>query len=216
MAQLRTKSLDRITQAMEGMDRDSLRYKILASAKNFKTSWIDLGGSLYSAWKDKLYKDWGYMTFEAYTSKEIGIKKFTALKLLKSYYFLEKEEPVFLQRDRAGSSDPALLPSYETVNLLRLAKNKKTLHENDYSIIRKGVLEMGKDARDIKKDLTAIVRQREELGPEEARKKRRASVVKRLLASLKAIRTEIEAEKMLPASIIKETSELIDRIQKEL
>lgn len=216
MTRLSTKSLDQIAKKMESIDQDSLRYKILECAKNFKLSWIELGQSLYSVWKDKLYRDWGYMTFEAYTAKEIGIKKPTALKLLKSYYFLEKEEPVLLQRDRAESSDPARLPSYEAVNLLRLAKNKKMLHENDYGIIRKGVLEMGKDARDIKKDLTAIIRHREELGPEEARETRRISVVKRLLASLKALRTEIEAERMLPASMIKEISELIDRVEQEL
>ena len=73
----RTKSIERLEQKMEDMDRDSLRYHILENAKMFKTSWIELGQALYSVWKNKMYRDWGYMTFDAYTSKEIGIKKQT-------------------------------------------------------------------------------------------------------------------------------------------
>ncbi|MFH0840129.1 MAG: hypothetical protein V1883_03840, partial [Candidatus Omnitrophota bacterium] len=82
---LRTKSIEKIEQKMQDMDENSLRYQILEKVKNFKISWISLGQALYSVWKDKLYKEWGYMTFEAYTAKEIGIKKQTAMKLLRSY-----------------------------------------------------------------------------------------------------------------------------------
>ena len=83
-----TKSLQNIEEKMKGLDENSLRYHILESAKSFKTSWVELGRSLYSVWKDKLYKEWGYSTMDAYTGKEIGIRKQTAMKLLKSYYFL--------------------------------------------------------------------------------------------------------------------------------
>ena len=121
MARLTTKSLSNIERRMDESSGDPIRRRMLECAKNFKTSWIDLGQSLYSVWKDKLYKDWGYMTFEAYTAKEIGIKKQTAMKLLKSYYFLEKEEPVMLDKERAEGASPAALPNYESVNVLRLA-----------------------------------------------------------------------------------------------
>ncbi|MFA6142287.1 MAG: hypothetical protein WC738_03225 [Candidatus Omnitrophota bacterium] len=212
----RTKSIDRIEDRMSSVSEGSIRYKILESAKGFKTSWVELGQALYSVWRDKAYKEWGYLTFEAYTSKEIGIKKQTAMKLLKSYFFLEKEEPLYLQKDYNTSSDPSKLPTYETVNLLRLAKNKSTLDKNDYANIKESVLEMGKDAREVKKDLTTLMRQREELEPEEARRKRRAAVIKRLLTALKTLRTDIETSKMLPAGTIKEVSNLINRIELEL
>ena len=87
------KSLRNIEDKMASLEEGSLRYHVLESAKNFKSSWIELGRSLYSVYKDKLYKAWGFNTFDAYTLKEIGIKKPTAMKLLRSYYFLEKEEP---------------------------------------------------------------------------------------------------------------------------
>ena len=216
MERLKTKSLESIEGKMRDMDEASIRYRILQNAKNFKTSWIELGRALYTAWKDKLYKDWGYKTFEAYTSKEIGIKKQTAIKLLRSYYFLEKEEPEYLQKDYVEAADPSLVPTYEAVNVLRLAKNKKALDDEDYSSLKKYVFEMGRDARDVKKDLTAMIRQREELEPEEARKKKRVAVLRRYVSTLKALQRDIEISKLLPQAILKEAASLVKKIEAEL
>ncbi|MDP3804419.1 MAG: hypothetical protein Q8Q87_02570, partial [Candidatus Omnitrophota bacterium] len=138
---IKSRSLERIEERMSSIAEDSIRYKILQSAKDFKTSWLELGRALYSVWRDKSYKEWGYLTFEAYTSKEIGIKKQTAMKLLKSYFFLEKEEPIYLQKNYAESSEPSKLPTYESVNLLRLAKNKKMLDKDDYAQLKENILE---------------------------------------------------------------------------
>ena len=210
------KSLERIEEKMESMDKNSLRYQVLEKVKNFKTSWLSLGQALYSVWKDKLYKEWGYLTFEAYTAKEMGIKKPTAMKLLRSYYFLEKEEPGYLEKDHTAPEEVASIPSYDAVNVLRLAKNKKTLDKVDYADLKKKVFEKGRDARDIKKDLTALMREREELDPEEARKRRKIVIIKRLLATLKLVKQDAEVLKILPVSIIKETASLINKIESEI
>ncbi len=216
MPSLKSRSLERIEERMSSIAEDSIRYKILQSAKDFKTSWLELGRALYSVWRDKSYKEWGYLTFEAYTSKEIGIKKQTAMKLLKSYFFLEKEEPIYLQKSYAESSEPSKLPTYESVNLLRLAKNKKMLDKDDYAQLKENVLEMGKDAREVKKDLTMLMREREELEPEEARRRRKTAMIKRFLTVLKTLKTGLETSKMLPANTIKEVSNLIHKIELEL
>lgn len=211
-----TKSVQALEQRMEGLDKNSLRYQILENAKNFKTSWIELGRSLYSVFKDKLYKEWGYGSFDTYVSREIGIRKQTAMKLLRSYYFLEKEEPQYLKSDYLQSSDTATIPNYESVDLLRRVKNKPTLDDEDYAVFKKEVFEKGRDALQIKKDLTALIRQREELEPEEARKKKRAIAVHRLLSTLKSLKKEIEISKLLPAGLIKETSMLINKLEEEI
>lgn len=216
MTKLTTKSLDGIASRMENIDKESIRYRILSSAKNFKTSWIDLGQSLYSVWKDKLYKDWGYMTFEAYTAKEIGIKKPTAMKLLKSYYFLEKEEPAYLHKEDSDTVSVAAVPGYESVNVLRLAREGKKLDGVDYAALKKDVFGMGKDAQDVRKSLTGIMRQREELDPDEAREKKRLSTLKRFLATMKSLKRDLEVSKMLPAAVIKDLSVLITKIESEI
>lgn len=216
MNAIKTKSLSSIEQKMEDMDTGSLRYHVLKSAKDFKTSWIELGRSLYSVWKDKAYREWGFNTFEAYTAKEIGIKKDTAMKLLRSYYFLEKEEPALVEKGYAESAAPNAVPSYDAVNVLRLAKSKKTLGEEDYTNLKKEIFENGKDAREVKKELTSLMRQREELDPEEARQKRRIASIRRFLGTLKALKQEIEISKLVSAGIIKEVSGLIKKLEEEI
>jgi len=210
------KSLQGIEDKMAVLDNTSMRYHVLESAKNFKVSWIELGRSLYSVWKDKLYKDWGFVTFDTYTIKEIGIKKPTAMKLLRSYYFLEKEEPAYLKKDYSESSDASKVPTLDSIDLLRKAKDKKSLDEEDYSKLKKEIFQDGKDPAQLKRDLTSLIRQREELEPEEAYKKKRVATLRRFVGSLKAIKNEAELSKLLPASLIKETQELIRKIEDEI
>jgi len=216
MEQIKTKSLRNIEERMSGIEEGSLRYRVLEDAKNFKTSWVNLGRALYSVWRDKLYREWGYNSFDAYTAREIGLKKQTAVKLLRSYYFLEKEEPHYLSADYSESQTPANIPGYEAIDVLRLAKNKKDVDEEDYAQIKKDIFEKGKDVSQVKKDLTALIRQRQELEPEEAYQKRRLSTVRRLLGTLRALKQEAELSKLLPAPIIKEAANLIKKLEAEL
>ena len=216
MDETKSKSLKSIEEKMENLDSGSLRYHILESAKNFKRSWIELGRSLYSVWKDKMYKEWGYVNFDVYVSREIGIRKQTAMKLLKSYYFLEKEEPQYLKNDYADASQAANIPSYESVDILRQAKNKKVLDENDYKNLKKEIFEKGRDAQELKKNLGVIIRQRQEMEPEEAQEKRKLNMLKRLMGQLRMLKQEAEVLKMLPMPLIKDLDALIKKIDAEL
>ena len=216
MEAAKTRSLENIEQKMEDIDRNSLRYQVLQKVKLLKTSWIELGQVLYSVWKDKMYKNWGSATFEAYTSKEIGIKKPTAMKLLRSYYFLEKEEPSYLKEENAEPTKAASIPSYEAVDVLRRAKNKKILDNEDYQSLKNKVFKKGGDVSEVKKDLTALIKERQELEPQEARKKRETVVVKRLLSTLKTLKKDIQLLKVLPAATVKQIDSLINKIESEI
>jgi len=216
MDNIKTKSLKNIEDKMSELDKGSLRYRILESARRFKTSWISLGQSLYAVWKDKLYKDWGYGNFDIYTVREIGIRKNTAMKLLRSYYFLEKEEPEYLRNDYVSQTSVPSVPSYEAVDVLRMAKGKKTIDPQDYNNLKKDIFEKGRDYREVKKDLTSLIRQRQELEPEEAWEKKRIGTIRRLLGALKSLKTEAETAKILPAALIRETAQLIEKLETEI
>jgi len=216
MDRLKPKSVEGIEQKMRGMDENSLRYKILENVKNFKMSWIGLGQTLYSVWKDKLYREWGYQQFDTYTSRELGIRQQTAMKLLRSYYFLEKEGPEYLKKGYTESSDAAVVPTYEAVDALRMAKNKKVLVEADYNDIKKSIFEKGKDARDVKKEITALIRQRQELDPEDARQNKKIASVRRFVSVLKSLKRDLEENKLLPVQIIKEAEALINKLEAQI
>jgi len=216
MSEAKTKAIENIEKKMENTGPDELRYNVLRTAKNFKTSWIDLGQILYTVWKDKLYKSWGFNTFEAYTAKEIGVRKETAIKLLRSYCFLEREGPRYIKKEYAEKADAATVPTCDSINTLRLASKKKGIDRMDYERLKANVLEKGKDSKEIKKDLTALIRSREELDPDEARPKRRHSLIKRLITTLKSISQEVKIAKLLPAQSIKEIDRVIQGLEREL
>lgn len=216
MAELKTKSIDSLTEKMQDVEEGSFRYHVLETAKNFKASWIELGQALYAVWKDKMYKEWGFSTFDAYTAREIGIRKQTAIKLLRSYYFLEKEEPGYLKKEYLQTQDTALVPTYESIDVLRLAKNKKALDADDYRDLKKAIFEKGRDAREVRKELTALIRQRQELDPEEARQKRKEATLRRMVGVLRSLKKEAETARLLPSGILKEISSLITKLESEI
>ena len=216
MDRLKTKALQKIEERMERVPEGSLRHRVLESARDFKTSWIDLGRLLYQVWKEKLYRQWGYTMFESYTAREIGIRKETALKLLKSYGYLEKEAPGFLAGDYWGGAGASTVPTVDAIDVLRRARERKGMDERDYTDLKHKVLEKGLDAGEARKDLTRIIREREEDEPEEARKKKRLAVVRRFIGTLKSLRREADLLHLLPGPLIKETDRLIHRLEKEL
>jgi hypothetical protein len=216
MTELKSAGIRKIEERIKDADPDSLRALVLNKAKDFKTSWIALGQALYTIWKDKIYREWGYQQFETYAAKEIGVRKDTAMKLLKSYCFLEKEEPQYLQKDYIQDQETSSVPNYEAVNVLRMVKDKKVLDPGDYENLRKDVFQRGKDAKEIKKGLTQLIKQRQELDPEEAREKQNEIIIKRFLATLKSIKHDVEILKLLPASIIEDTEKLIQKIEAEI
>ncbi|RKY40624.1 MAG: hypothetical protein DRP85_08230 [Candidatus Makaraimicrobium thalassicum] len=216
MSGIKTKSVRNIEQKMENVDADTLRYQALQGAKGFKTSWIDLGRILHLVWKDRMYKDWGYASFSAYAAKEIGVREQTALKLLKSYAFLKKEEPRYLGKHYNEEAGAATVPTYESVDVLRRAEGKKELDREDYVSIKKCVLEKGKDAREAAKDLAVLIKRREELQPEDVWQSKRRVLLKRLVSLLKAAAKEIKISKMLSIQVIRETDKLIDMLEAEI
>ena len=210
---MKTKIIEKIEKKMEELDEKSIRYKILKDAKTFKTSWIDLGQTLHEAWKNKMYKEWGFEEFDAYLKKEVGIRKETALKLLRSYSFLEREEPSYLKKEDNDQKKTTAIPSYESVDVLRKAKQKEALTDSEYGVIRKYVLEEGKDEKQIKKDISEMLKQKAEDSPEEARKKKHIIILRRTISSLKSLKRELSLTKMLPEKILRDIESIMAEIE---
>ena len=199
----------------ETLQTDTLREKTLEVAKRHKASWIELGQYLYTIYKGKHYREWGYLEFETYCSKELRIKQTTAVKLLKSYYFLEKEEPAVLKAREADGSD-TLPPSYESVNLLRLAKNNKKLTPEDFRALRKTVLDEVKEPQEVRVQVRKMLSEREEKDSQEARKSRRNSTIKRLISTLRNSAEELETGKLLPSYLLKQIEDLALKLEDQL
>ncbi len=211
-----TKAISQIEGKMGELDETSLRYKVLQSARNFKTSWIELGNYLQAVFQEKLYKRWGYTSFESYCSREIAIKTTTALKLLRSYYFLESEESAFLKERLSDTGKVVALPSVDSVDILRRARCRKNLDADDYRSLRNCVLEKGEEPKEVRYKLKNILEAYAGGETEEEEKKRRKATISRCLGVLRTIKREIELSNVLPRKIIREIDRLVAEIETEV
>ncbi len=195
---------------------DELREKTLEIAKRHKASWIELGRHLYAIYKDKHYRSWDYADFDAYCAKELHIRPATAMKLLRSYYFLEKEEPEVLQAASSREGANQTVPGYESVNLLRLARNNKKLTSGDIQNLREAVLETEKEPKDVRTQMRKLLSQRDERDPREVRRERRNTAIKRLISILSNTKKELENEGLIPVYLLKQMSDLVVKLEDQL
>lgn len=195
---------------------DLIREHLVEYVKSFKTSWVKLGQALYPVWKDKLFYAWGYDKFEYYTQEELGLKKETALKLLKTYFFMEQNEPAYVKEDFTKERDASQVPGCDEANVLRLARNNKELNKEDYYKLHKAVFEEGKDAGAVRKDLTSMIRERKPVDPDEERQERSDAAIRKLANALKSFYNDMESLKLAPAELVEEAKELLEKLEQEI
>lgn len=126
-----------IEQLMRELDPSSPRYQVLATARQFKSSWVELGEQLIKVRNQGEFQGWGYDTFDDYCSKEIRIRKETARKLTQAYRYLEQEEPHLISAERRLQP----LPDYRAIDLLRQAREEQGFTEEEYNLFRESVIE---------------------------------------------------------------------------
>ena len=198
------------------LEEDQLREKVLEVARRHKASWIELGQYLYAIQRQKHFKYWGYVEFDGYVTKELGIKPLTALKMIRSYMFLEREEPKVIESHSSGGESVRKIPSFEAVNLLRLARKNKLLTSKDLDHIRAEVLETGKEPKEIRAHVRKLLSDREEKDPREVRKARRNAAIKRLVSVLANTKKELEGGNLLPAYLLKQITELEEKLADQI
>lgn len=195
---------------------DTIRDEILVFSKDFKKSWIGLGRHLYAVWQDKLYRNWGFEKFEDYVEEEVGLKKAIAMKLLKSYLFIEQDEPQYFDPQFMESRTADKIPSYDEINFLRLAKSKKEVTKNDYAKLKHDVFEKGKLSGALQKDLTALMKERKQVDPDEERDQRNQAAIRKLVTSIQNFQKDMTALKLLPDEILEQAKTLMLRLEEQL
>lgn len=124
-----------MNNSLKNLDPESFRYKVLETAKKFKSNWLDLGQNLSDLLKNQDFQKWGYRNFEDYCKRELKIKLDTAMKLVSSFGYLKKHEPKLI------SSGLESVPDFKVINKLAdiekipdFGKEKfKELHEQVFN-----------------------------------------------------------------------------------
>lgn len=192
---------------------ETLRKEVLDYSKQFKRAWVKLGQHLHVIHRDKYYHAWGYDKFEYYTDQEVGIKKQTALRLLKAYAFVEEDEPNYIREDFAEARPAVQVPGPEEINVLRAAKTSKHVEPEEYKRLKKAVFEKGQPADLTRKDLTAMIRERKQVDPEEAVEERNQKSIQKLIQALAEFKKDAVALKTVPDAIIEEAEHLKAKLE---
>ncbi len=198
------------------MEQDELRDKVVEVARRHKASWIELGQYLHTIQKNKIYKYWGYLEFDNYCQKELGIRPATALKMTRSYLYLEREEPKVIESHNSSDENPRTIPSYESVNILRLARKNPLLKDKDVATLREHVFEEAREPKEVRAHVKRLLSDREVKDSGEIRQARRNAVIRRLISALSNTRKELEGERLLPAHLLNQIDELSAKLQDQL
>lgn len=178
-----------IERLMQELDPGSERYRVLESARRFKSSWVELGEKLLLVQKDGAFREWGYESFEDYCSREVRIKKPTAQKLTLAYRYMEQEEPELLAR----RTELKPLPDYRSVDLLRQAKEEKNFSEEEYAGLRQAIVEEERSHPTVLKRFKDVAAVRDPGGDSGTSLKAALGAARRLEAALRPV-PELPAE----------------------
>ncbi len=213
-----SKTIQEIEGKMDGLDPASLRFQVLESVKKFKGNWLELGSYVNLVRKSQSFKKWGFPTFQVYCTRELKLKELTVNKLLRSYRFLQKEEPGFLSSALEEETPTAEIPDYESVDILRKALSRKQISGEDYEKMRSAVFQSEVQPRELGRQYRSLLAAAREadVDPEEAWERNRRDAVKRVLASLRKVRATMETTRIVQAGIINSLKKLIEQVEEEI
>jgi len=177
-----TRGSQHIEQLMQQLPPESERYQVLATAKQFKSSWVELGEWLARISNSNQFSEWGFSTFEDYCTKEIRIRRQTAEKLLLAFRFLERKEPGLLERKQGRP-----LPDYRSVDLLRKADEEEHFSMEEYSELRQSIIEEERSHPSVAKQFRDITHQHQPERKTVHRYRSALMAAKRLSTSLQEI-----------------------------
>jgi hypothetical protein len=185
----------------EHASSDPERANIIACARRFKSSWIELAEALTRIKRGGQWGRWGYDSFDHYAKSELHLRQETIDKLTGSYLFLQKRAPGVLERDGLDSR----IPSYQAVDFLRRAEEADAAPKEALGEIHRLVLEEGAP-------LAAVTRQYKDVVfpvSAEDRKNRDAATLRSAASRLRDLLPETKA---VPKKLAGEVAVTLERL----
>ncbi len=192
-----------IEQIMKQLDPASPRYRVLSVARQFKSSWVELGEQLSQVRNKGEFNDWGHTSFEDYCRDEVRIKKDTALKLTGAYNFLKKAEPEILVRNEQMLP----VPDYRSIDLLRQAQEEQQMSEEQYQQLREAVFEKERSHPTVAKQFRELTGQTNSLTEEQ--------LLRQSLATVRRLEGQLQQLQSLPQEILQSCSLILEELNRQ-
>lgn len=229
-----TRAEEAILAKMSSLNPSEPRYRVLEATLTFKASWIILAEHLTQVASEKLFKTWGFRSFEQYCNNELHVGPSTAKKLIRSYSWIRDEAPEYAEYAHASDASddasdveiidadpkprlPPPVPDYRVIDVLTRAKEEymaERCDEEAYQELKRAAFSGEKSVTELKKSLDEAI-------PEEKKPQKPIDRVqqlrKALLAAVKAVEAlaPIENEEGL-GEIVQSAAALRDVLAKAL
>lgn len=185
---------------------DPFRQTVWSAAKRFKATWVELGKLLIQVRDQASFEDWGYESFELYCSKELHIRRATALKLSRSFAFLSKYEPRRFDRDDVSEHAPPL----EVVEVLADADERGQISPDEYRNIRDSIWAEEKSVPELRRELIERFPKPEQTASYGLLVRRWAQTARRLASDLRANRRIPRAVADRAAALAEDLEEVVE------
>ena len=139
-----TKTDRAMEDRMHAVAGDEERVEVLARARTFKRSWIELAEALAGVYERSSWQRWGFQDFDAYCKNELSLTPATAAKLLGSFRFLRAAAPRVIERVQHEPSAP--VPSLRAVDFVAKATERGAADGKALGEIRRAAFDEGVDA----------------------------------------------------------------------
>lgn len=152
--------LDKIDAKLDALTPGTVRWKVMKALRQFRASWIELGGLLNDVILGGDYKEWGYDNFEVYCARELGLKTPTAKKLIASYNYMRKfaNDRLDELETHPDSVNPAAVPDYQTVDLLNKVRQRDDMDEQTVQDFHRRAFEGDDvDEKELRKDIRRVL-----------------------------------------------------------
>jgi hypothetical protein len=201
----RTKVEEALAAAEREHADDPERADLIARARRFKASWIELAEALSEVRRNGRWKRWGHDTFDDYARRELHLRQETVDKLTGSFLFLQRRAPEVLRRD--GVSAP--IPSYQSVDFLRRAEEREEAPRETVAELRREVIDDGASLPTISRKYREVVFPLDE----SERAERDAAALR---AATRRLRDLLGDTRAVPRRLATEVAAALDRLLEEL
>ncbi len=142
MAPVETTKTDRkLEDKMLAAAGDPARANVIAKARSFKRSWLELAEALTKVLETGQWEGWGYKSFDAYCKNELQITPSTAAKLTGSFRFLKSKAPAIIERSHRDAG--AMVPDVKAVDFVQRAEERGAADETVMAEIRQMAFDEG-------------------------------------------------------------------------
>ncbi len=195
-----------ISEKASQLPPGTLRHSVLLASKRFKSSWVELGKLLTEVRDQALFEQWGFESFEAYCLKELRIRKPTALKLTRSFSFLDRHEPTEMAKTDIAEKAPA----FEVVEVLAGAEERGQLSAQQYKSIRDSIWDSEKPVSELRRDFVERFPAPESAPPSDT------AQIKRWAGLAKKLADDLHSSKKVPKSLAERAGALADDLEELL